>query len=181
MKIVTTSILLTLAATAGAFAQSASDTASAYFNALQEGDYAKATGFFSDEAMENFRGMMDFSALPPQQAPMILGTFFGQGATAESVAAMTDDEFFTAFMPFLMNQAKQAGGLDFNDVDVLGEVPEGEDVVHVLTRITVAAGGVEMQQMEVVSFEETDSGYEAMLSGQMKGMAAQLQRAFQRQ
>lgn len=182
MKIFAALSFLLILFASKASAQSASDAANDYFEVFKNGEYAKAADFFDPTALKDFREMLDLGdALPAEAAQQFYPILFGAGSTKESVAAMNDVEFFGGFLTFVMNQAAQAGQLNFDKVEILGEVPEGEDVVHVLTRSFVSMGAMEMESMEVISFRKVDDKWMAMLSGKMKGMAAQLRSAFQQQ
>ncbi len=178
MKTFIASILLAFAFTGSALSQSPSEITEAYFEAFKTGEYTRAAEFFSPAALKNFREMLNFSdALPEEEAKQFYSTFFGEGASKESVGKMSDAAFFSAFFSFVMKQAEAAGGVDFDKVEILGEVPEGENIVHVLTRSHISVGELEMEAMEVVSFEKSDGKWKVALSGKMKGMAAQLQKA----
>jgi len=81
------------------------------------------------------REMLSFlSDLPDEVAPQILARFFGSGTTKETFKTMSDKDFFSSFFKWVMTQANQLGGIQFKQVDILGTVPEGENLRHVLTR-----------------------------------------------
>lgn len=182
MRATFTCFLLLLAFQFSAIAQSASDVAKSYFDVLQEGDYDKAATFFAPEALEDFREMLNFGdALPEEEAQQLYTTFFGAGATKQTVAEMSDVEFFSKFLSFVMQQASAAGNVNFDQVEILGEVPEGENIMHVLTRTHISAGEIKLEAMEVVSFTNSEGTWKTMLSGKMKGIGAQLKAALQRE
>ena len=79
-----------------------------------------------------------------------------------------------------MAQAEAAGGLNFDGMEVLGEVKEGANVAHVVMRNRVSVGEIEIEAMEVVSFKKVGKDWKALLSGKMKGLANQLRTAFNR-
>ena len=158
---------------------SASAQAKAYFGTMKEKKFDELSAYFAPSALKNFREMMGFlNELPVEEAAEPLTMFFGEGATAESVQEMSDAEFFGGFMNFVMGRAEMAGGLNFEKIEVLGEVAEGEDLMHVVTRNKISVGEIEVESMEVMSFKKEDGKWRAVLQGEMKGLAEQLRSAF---
>lgn len=167
---------LTLAAPARA--QTPSELAASYFAVLQKEDYKTAASFFEPGTLTEFRAMMGFlKELPDKLAGDVFTQFFGDGQTKKSVSAMSDLDFFAHFLGGVMTQAKAFGDVILDQMEVIGEVPEGKEVVHVLTRSRAKLGEVEIEGMEVISFRLVDGKWKALLSGKMKGMAAQLKAA----
>ena len=164
---------------ASVFAGPASEAARAYYTTLKTKDYPAAAKHFDPAALKSFREMLSFfNELPDEEAADTLSMFFGEGATKDSVKKMSDSEFFAAFLKGLMQEAEEAGGVEFGDFQVLGEVPEGEDVIHVVTRNKVGVGELKIESMEVMSFKKAGDSWKAMLNGEMSGVAAQLKAAF---
>ncbi len=159
-------------------AESAAETAAAYFDALRQRDYARAAAYFDPVALQEFRDTTSFvSELPPAMQREFLVTFFGATATAEKVEALSNAERFAAFLRVVMESAP---GVVFQGVTVIGEVPEGEDMRHVVTRSRLSANGVELDAVEVISFRRADGKWRVLMSGKMKGLAAQVRAAFRR-
>lgn len=178
MKVLLQSLILSLVLTGSAFTQTATDAAKTYFEVLQSGEYDKLAALMKPAALKSFREMLTFDeAIPEEKLSHFYGTFFGEGADRKSVNAMSDVDYFAAFLSFVMKQASAAGGVKFDQVEVLGEVPEGK-LMHVVTRTKLSVGEIEMVGMEVISFEKVDGKWMTLLNGEMKGMAAQLQKAF---
>ena len=164
---------------ASVFAGPPSDAAKTYYETLKAKDYPAAAKHFDPAALKSFREMLSFfDALPDEEAEEVLGAFFGEGSTKETVKKLNDTEFFAKFLKGVMEQAEEAGGVEFGDFKVLGEVPEGEDVIHVVTRNKVGVGELKIESMEVMSFKKTADGWKALLNGEMTGVAAQLKAAF---
>jgi hypothetical protein len=160
------------------FAKSASETATDYFSVLRQKDYDRAAAFFDPNALGAFRQMMSFmSEIPKEAQEEVYTTFFGAGANKESIAKMSNARFFASFLRFIMASADEAGGLKFGKVDILGEVMEGKDVAHVVTRSNVSVGDIEVEAMEVVSFKKHGKEWKTLLSGNIKGLANQLKKS----
>jgi hypothetical protein len=149
-----------------------------YFQLLQQSEWRQVADLYSPTALKDFREMMAFlTELPDEVSGEVLANFFGADATQESVAAMSDPEYFAVFLGAMMAQASQVGQLDFTEIEVLGTVPEGDAVRHVLTRTHIKLGEVAMESMEVISLEQVDNAWKILMQGKMKGMASQLKAA----
>lgn len=161
-------------------AETPSELAAAYFLIVQRGDYEAAAGFFEDAALREFRGTMGFlKELPDELAENVYPQFFGEGQTKETVAGMSDLQFFARFLSGVMAQAQEFGDVVLDKMEVLGEVPEGKEVMHVLTRSRAKVGEMEIEGMEVISFRLVEGSWKVLLSGKMKGMAVQLKAALE--
>lgn len=161
-----------------ACAQTPSELTTSYFTLLQKEDYKTAAAYFENRTLTEFRAMMGFlKELPEKLSADVYPQFFGEGQTKETVAAMSDLDFFAHFLSGVMGQAKAFGDVILDNLEVLGEVPEGKDVIHVLTRSRAKMGEMEIEGMEVISFRRVDGKWKALLSGKMKGMAVQLKAA----
>ncbi|MEM6793151.1 MAG: hypothetical protein AAF725_04180 [Acidobacteriota bacterium] len=175
----TTLILALLALAPALEAQttpSATELAEKYFGLLQKEDFQGAAQLFDPAALAEFRGSMSFLLeLPEEARGQFFGIFFGPEATVESVKALSDPDFFAAFLKSVL---AQAGGVSFDGLQVIGEVAEGTDQVHVVTRNQATAAGISIEAMEVVSFKRSGEGPWAMqMSGRFKGVAEQLKNA----
>lgn len=163
---------------ASALAGTATEAARDYYSKLRAGDYDGAAEAFHPAELESFRKMLGFmTELPDETAAEVLATFFGKGATKESVTELSDADFFASFFSGVMKQAQVTGDVAFGDLEVLGEVPEGDDIVHVVTRNEIGVGKLKIKSMEVMSFKKSGEAWKTMLTGEMTGMAAQVKAA----
>ena len=166
-----------------AYSQTATDAAVKYFSSLKKKDYVAAAAMFFPPALAEFRKTMSFvNDFPEDEQEGIYGTFFGTGATKDTVAKLSDAQFFAPFLTSVVSQVEQQAQaeLEIKDVQVLGEVAEGAKVRHVVTRSKMKAGELEVDSMEVVSFTNNNGVWQATLSGQMKALPQQLRAAFGR-
>lgn len=164
-----------------AHAQTPEEISKSYFSLLKAQKWDEVAALFDPSALRDFRDMMLFLLeMPDELAPKVLGQFFGPGSTKATVKAMSDTVFFSSFLRGVMAQAGEMGRLDFTEVEVLGSIPEGERVRHVVTRAHIGLGEVTLEEMEVISFSKTDAGWRILLQGRMKGMAHQIKRALTR-
>ncbi len=79
----------------------------------------------------------------------------------------------------MMTLLAQQGQVDFSRVEVLGSIPEGDSVRHVIARAYIAVGEISMQEMEVISFKKTGETWGILMSGKIKGMAQQIRKALE--
>lgn len=170
-------VLLFLSVTC-AYGQGASEMVAEYFDVLQSQDYEKAATYFDPTALREFRQMLEFiSEIPAAEQENILQAFFGPSASQESVSKLSDSDFFGSFLRAIMAQASAAGEVNFDGLEILGEVAEGQDLLHVVTRNKVSVGEIEVEAMEVISLRKAGDSWRLLLSGKMKGMASQLRAA----
>ena len=161
------------------YAETAIERANLYFKDLESYQFSRAAAHFDPEQLKEFTSMMGFyKEIPDEAQSQFLAVFFGQGATIAQVEELNDVDFFASIFRFIMNQAEAAGGLNFDGMEILGEVPEGNDVAHLVTRNRVSVGQIKMESMEVVSLRKNGNEWRVMLSGKIKGIPAQLKSAF---
>lgn len=181
MKIVQFVVVILLLSNSLSFAKTASETATEYFSALRQKDYSRAATFFDPAALGEFRQMMGFiQEIPEEGQQQFYTIFFGPEATKESIAKMSGADFFASFLRATIAQAETLGGVNFEKMEVLGEVKEGNDISHVVTRNKVTVGEVEVEALEVISFKRIGNEWKALLSGKIKGLANQLKATLQR-
>jgi hypothetical protein len=149
---------------------------------LRQKDYPAAATYFDRIALQEFRELMAFvNDIPAEKQKEFFAAFFGPGSSPESVSQLSDSDFFATFLAAILAQAEAVGELSFNAMEILGEVAEGSDVSHVVTRNKVSVGAIDMEAMEVVSARKDGDEWKLLLSTQMIGLATQLREAFSQQ
>jgi hypothetical protein len=165
-------VLLVLATAAKA--GTPEDSARAYFNALKSTGIGAVADFTHPAELLRFKAMV----LPIYQAEAQAGQgelrklTFGAEATLAQVESAEPAAFMRSFMNIIASRAG-AVGLQFESIEVLGSVAEGE-TVHVLTRMRMAASPMTITKMEVVSLKKLGEDWKLMLSGQFEGIAQAL-------
>lgn len=158
-----------------AFAETSTERANLYYKDLASAQYNKVSEHFEPEELKTFRKTMEFyKSLPEQDQVQFINRIFGQGSTAKSVSKYTDAEFFTVFYKKIMQQAS----VDFDDMEILGTVKEGENIEHLVTRNTINIAEVETQSMEVMTLRKSGDRWYIQMSGKVKGLPKQLKMAF---
>ncbi len=160
-------------------ARPASGTAAAvaydYYAALATDSMVAAARLLEPEGLAAFRST--FVAFAGTEAGgEILGLF--EVASPAELNQLDPARVFARFLEFSTEQ----GG---NPLEVLadasfrivGEVPEGAALVHVLARITTNVDGNPFSDVEVVTVMRTGEGWRVRLPGQVRLMLASLQAA----
>ena len=162
-----------------AFAETSTERAKLYFADIESRNFSAAAGHFDPGHLKEFRSMMEFyKVLPAEDQDQFIQTFFGEDQTAASIEKIGDREFFSGIFNFIMRQADAAGGLSFDGLEILGEVKEGDNISHLVTRNSISVGEIEMEAMEVVSLKKSDEEWRILMSGKIRGLPDQLRSAF---
>ncbi|WP_035608483.1 hypothetical protein [Haloferula sp. BvORR071] len=171
------SLLLTLAS---GFAQTTpQEMTKAYYDAQKAKDFDALAKLFDPAELKAFRTKLDFlTDLPDEDGAAVITAFFGEEATKESVKKLDDLGFFATFLKSAAGAGEDAGGTMPDDVKVVGEVKEGEDRIHVVTRCKTGAGELQVESMEVMSFKKIGDAWKAQLSGAMAALPAQVRQSF---
>jgi hypothetical protein len=178
MKTLRFAIAALLLSSGSVFAATAPETTAAFFDQLEKGDFKAAAAYFDPPALTEFRNSLEvLNEAPAAAQQQFREAFFGAGATAESISKMSDQEFFAAFLRTALAQAESLGRVNFDGMEILGEVMEGPDIAHVVTRNTVKAGDFEIEGMEVVSCRKRGDEWKLLVSNEMKGLANQIRAA----
>ena len=178
MKIFRIAFVVLILSSGLAYGATAPETTAAFYKQLQEGNFEAAAAFFDPPALTEFRQSLSIiDEAPPAAQQQFREAFFGDGATAESIAKMSDRQFFASFLRSALAQAEALGRVNFEDLEILGEVMEDPDVAHVVTRNKVTVGDVEVEGMEVVSCKKRGDEWKLLVSTQMKGLANQIRSA----
>lgn len=155
---------------------SPTEQAKVFYAALTESDFEKAAGCFAPEALASFKEMMSaLQEIPEDQADLVAQSIFGGGLSLDSLFALEPKQFFAKFFETIFSQL---GSVDFSNMDIIGELPEG-DMRHLVIRNKVAAAGITIEKMEVASFKKVGDDWMMILSGEYKGMAEQIRKMVQ--
>jgi hypothetical protein len=144
-----------------------------YFQALQQRGLVASVEYLHPEEMRAFKDMM--MPIVQMEAQMKESEFrtalFGAGATVAMVESSDPEVFVRRFMS--MDAVKQAfGGINFARLEVLGTVPEGAAIMHVLVRSHMRTQGMDVSSTSVVSLRSHDGSWKMMLNDRIRGMAS---------
>lgn len=99
--------------------------------------------------------------------------------SASDLRQLDDVAFFTAFFVGVMEmQPRLRDAFRGMTLDVIGHVPEGADLIHVVYRGTVTQGGIKVSKMSVVSLKAKGDDWGMLLTGDIENIAVMLKRQF---
>lgn len=169
------------AATGHAAPVTPEDACRDYFSALAADGLTVAPEFIHPDELARFRDML-IPMFSEEFAPgndQLVTAFFGPGATRQTANDATPLEFMRAFMRMFASKLEQVG-VRFDAVEIIGSVPEN-DLVHVVTRVTMGTGPLSMRQVQVVTLKQADGKWKVMLGGQIEGLAQAIRSRLPRQ
>lgn len=172
------SIFILLFAATPLLADSPGDAVARYFDALNHQDYERAAATFDRDALAQMRHSLAYlSDLEEPRREAAYTGLFGSDATAESVAQMTDIEFFASLIRLVMTRRDLAGVFDAAKVETVGYVTEGAEVAHVVVRLKTELGDIRVDQVEVFSCRSVAGKWMMMLTSNIKDMTRQFEMA----
>jgi len=140
-----------------------------YFSLLQKKQWLGITDLFSPSALTKFKT----SLLPVVQLDMVKGkgelcnVFFGKKLTAGELQTMSEKDFFFFAMSGIVMQIADFG-LRFDRIEVLGKVPEGDSLAHVVSRIYIGKGENQVQNIDVTSLEKVKGEWKLLMKSDME-------------
>lgn len=139
---------------------------------MRAGDWNGAAEAFDPAALKEFRQMFA-PILEGEGGDFMVAGLLGEGRTAADAKKMNDVEFFAAFIRSMSGGglAGLGGRIALGDQQILGSVPEGAGLTHVVARTSVDAMGINISRMEVVTLRRTAQGWRLALSEEMQGFA----------
>jgi hypothetical protein len=93
--------------------------------------------------------------------------------------AETPEELSKTYLRNIMKQAARLGQLNFEKVEVLGSVSEGDSIYHVVARTHFTLAEMNMESVQVISFRKSDQEWRVLLQGKFKGIALQIKKALE--
>jgi hypothetical protein len=171
-KITMTKIFLCLCLCLPVIAQSTVDTpesvAKEYIAASTSGDWAKAATFIDPEALVSFKNM--FGEVMKMDKKNEAGKeIFGLKNNAE-FDQLSGEQVFVKLISMLVTMVPQMRQmLSEAENTILGQVPEGNEVVHILYRMKMKIGDGSMSKVDVMSLKKSGTTWRLKLSEEMEG------------
>lgn len=161
--------------------KSPEEVATRALTALKENRIADFAKTMHPEALKHLRAtLLEVVAEAEKQERVdeVL-TIFKNVKSADDLRKLDDVDFFAAFFEGVMQlQPRIRDALQGTTLNVIGHVPEGPDVIHVVYRGTVTQGDVKVSKMSVMSLKAHGDDWGMLLTGDIEGMAAMLKRQF---
>lgn len=134
-----------------------------------------ATAFVSDmhpEALAAFKSgvVRGLSQVTAAEDKAEAEKFFQGNEKFDQLSSMPADRFFAAYMGGVFQRMRQEGDVRVNYA-VLGEVPEGTNLVHVVYRGRITAGDRSMSDVDILTLRRSPGGWKALLSGELRALA----------
>lgn len=163
-------LLASAAALPAAAQQTPEQVVTAYYETFRSGDYAANAAMMDPAALEELKTTLTrlAEAGGPESADE-LRTSFGVGSPAE-LGALPAAELYERMLRATLGNEEMREILGSAEIRVLGHVPEDGDVAHVVYRMRISYGGVDVDQVQVAPLRRTPEGWRVMLTGSIAGM-----------
>lgn len=151
-----------------------------YMTATKNGDFAACADLMHTRALEDLKKLLLPVIDAAQQAEdKSLIRLFDGATDYKSVTELAPKEFFIKFMagvskinPDMMKTLAKA------EMEIVGHVIEKEKIAHVICRMKVNVDDVSVTKLEVLSLEQENGAWRALLTANVEGMAQMLQKRF---
>jgi hypothetical protein len=154
-------------------AESPEVAATAAMMSMKQGDWGAYTHRMHPEALAKAKQI--FGAVVHADTSGRVGQLFFGVQSAKAYEAMSDSITFVAFMTNLTKHvpvfAEVIKSAEFN---VIGTLPEGKDLVHIVYRTGAKAEEIVITRSAVLSMRRYGSEWRMLLTGNIEGMAARL-------
>ena len=155
-----------------AFAESASETATEFFDLVKQENYGAAVKYYDAAALREFRQLMNFeNEITDQTKRLYYQTFFDPDLTDDSINHLSDSEYFASFWRGILSSDIFSQSINYKNVEIIGEVMETEDLAHVVIRNWITPGTEQIETIEVTSFNKVEGAWKIRMSGKLKSIA----------
>jgi hypothetical protein len=147
--------------------------AKAYFAAMQAGDWDKCANLLHPDALSSMK--RTFAAIiNADVSGGAAKTIFGL-KSSEEFAGLSGATVFERLMNFMVGAVPDMKtALASSKTTVLGKVTEGSDLVHVVYRTQIKMSGVEVSEVELMSFKKHGTTWRGLLTAEMEEMVNKL-------
>lgn len=167
-------VLPALAVLAFAPALAAQDTpeqvVQRYFDSFRSGDYAGNVALMHPEALLSMKETMTgLIAIPGAADTPEFREMFGV-STMEEFNRMDPAVLMERILRSQLENPEMKEVLSTAQTTVLGHVMEGDSVAHVVYRMRMSIGEMEMDQVQVAPVKRADGQWRVLLTGSLAGM-----------
>lgn len=120
---------------------------------------------FRAQLLPNLKRAMD-----GKQRPEVLA-MFAPAKSYEEIEKIPSERLFALYLGAVMKRVASAGPLQIQNT-ILGEVPEGDSLVHVVYRQRVKSGASSANNVTLLSLRRTPGGWKVVLEAGQLGMGA---------
>jgi len=141
-----------------------------YFDTFRAGDYAGNAALMHPEALEEMKKTMaGLAAFPGAMEEPEFGEMFGV-STLEELNALPAATLFERMLRSQLQDEDMRQILEGMQISVLGHVAEGDTMAHVVYRMQMSMGPMEMNQVQVAPIKRADGQWRVLLTGSLAGM-----------
>ncbi len=150
-------------------------------SALANMDWDTYSGLMHPDAADEFQNMVfpTIEAMLPKPSDSVLQdtvVLFGQDISVKALRDKPAPEFFAAIMNLVFDNVPQLRQTFLTmQTQVVGEVAEGSDLVHVVSRTTMTINQGDLEEMNVLTMRRDDDAWRMSLSSKIKGLAQLIQ------
>jgi hypothetical protein len=142
-----------------------------YYETFRSGDFAANAAMMDPAALEELKatmaGLAGMAAAEGGEEEM--REMFGVGSAAE-LGALAPAELYTRMLQATLGGGEMREIMRSAEIEVLGHVPEGDDLAHVVYRMRLSFGGMDVDQVQIAPMRRTPDGWRVMLTGSIAGM-----------
>jgi len=147
--------------------------AKAYFAAMQAGDWDKCANLLHPDALGSMKRTFA-TIINADVSGGAAKTIFGL-KSSEEFAGLSAATIFERLMNFMVGAVPDMKtALVSSKTTVLGKVTEGADLVHVVYRTQIKMSGVEVSEVELMSFKKQGTTWRGLLTADMEEMVTKL-------
>ncbi len=153
-----------------------------YIDAVGAGRYEEMAALMDPAALEKLRDMLLPVLLEVPASAGATGVLLLDGVpNAEKARQLSGSEFMAAFFKGIARQNPAFGeAMRSASGEIIGSVPEGTGLVHVVCRSRAKAGDITMTKMTVVSVLRVGDTWRIVLSGEIEGLAESIRKNLSR-
>ena len=160
----------------------ATEVATKAYDAFRQADWETYASWMHPEALDRFESILrpvfdaviqvDSTGNMPEEFK-----WFDRTINTQEFLNMTPKDFFAFSMAELVAAVPGLGdAMKGSTMEVIGEIPEGDTLVHVVVRTSAEAMGMGMTEVSVLTTRKSEGEYRLMLSGQIEGLAMTIAR-----
>ncbi len=141
-----------------------------YYETFRSGDFTANAALMDADALEELKGTVArmVETLGQEGSDGIRATF-GVGSAAE-LRALAPAVLYERMLRATLANDEMRSILAAATIQVLGHVAEGADVAHVVYRMRMNVGEMEVDQVQIAPLRRTPDGWRVMLTGSLAGM-----------
>lgn len=141
-----------------------------YFDTFRTADYAGNVALMHPEALASMKETMSgLAALPGAAEDPQFNAMFGV-SNLEEFNRLTPGALFERVLRSQLEQPEIREMLSGAQTTVLGHVMEGDSVAHVVYRMRMGIGDMNVDQVQVAPLKRADGQWRVLLTGSFAGM-----------